>query len=188
MRQEVARQTKRSMWLTNISHFFHLPNSRIFTLFIISSTATFSFGIAMIVQWVLYGQYHPGFHWMVYSASAITSLPILIWIIFILFAICFHTSPSSNLPKSHQTQTQQTDTEAAATAQDNLATVQTEILNDHSSGLTEEQPVCKSLIPVSQPRNSIDDNNQALKRTLSLPLFHVPTDYSNFKRSMSLKQ
>ncbi|XWS40120.1 hypothetical protein CRYUN_Cryun18bG0112700 [Craigia yunnanensis] len=140
-------------------------------------------------RYITINQYHPGFHWIVYSASAITSLPILIWIIFLLFAICFHTSPSSNLPKSHQTQTHQlTDTEAAAAAQDELAMVQTEILNNHPSGLTEEQPVCKILIPVSQPRNSIEDNKQALKRTLSLPLFHVPTDYSNFKRSMSLKQ
>ncbi|XVF67837.1 hypothetical protein PTKIN_Ptkin10aG0153500 [Pterospermum kingtungense] len=195
MSQEAATETQLSMWLTNISHFFHLPNPRIFTLFIISSTATFSLGIAMMVQWLLHGQYHQGFHWMVYTASAITSLPVLIWIMFLLFAICSspHTSPLSNLSKSHQTQThhQHTDTEAAAaaTTQDDPAMVQPEILNDHSSGFTE----CKSLTPVSQPRNSKHDNNnnnkQALKRTQSLPLFHVPTQhYCNFKRSRSLKQ
>ncbi|XP_022763140.1 uncharacterized protein LOC111308804 [Durio zibethinus] len=185
MIQEAGPHTQRSTWITNINHFFHLPNRKIYTLFIISSTATFSLGIAMIVQWVLYGQYHlEGFHWMVYSASAITSLPILIWIIFLLFAIRFHASPSSNLPKPQAHQ--QTDTEAAA-AQDDLAMVQTEILNDHPSGLNEEQPACESLIPVSQPGDNID-NKQALKRTLSLPLSHVPADYSNFKRSTSLKQ
>ena len=95
-------------------------------------------------------------------------------------SIRFHAS-SSNLPKPQQLQThQQTDTEAAAPAhQDELATMQTEILNNHPSGLTEEQPdVCKSLIPVSQPRNSIDDK-QALKQTLSLPLSQVPIDYTN---------
>lgn len=177
-----------------IWQFFRLPNPRILTLFIISSTTSFSLGIAMIVQWVLHGQYHQGFHWMIYSASAITSLPILIWIIFMLFAICSQTSPLSsnnkNLSKSQQTltrdQQQYTDTEAAAattttTQDEGPAKVQTEV----------QTAVRKSPMPFSQPTKRTDDNKQALKRTMSLPFFHVHTEYyvgSNLRRSRSLKQ
>ncbi|XWS62707.1 hypothetical protein CRYUN_Cryun06bG0034200 [Craigia yunnanensis] len=141
MSQETAPQYQTMDVVNQYEPILHLPNPRIFTIFIISSTVTFSLGIAMIVNWVLYGQCHPGFYWMVYGASAITSLPILICIIFLLFAIRFHAS-SSNLPKPQQLQThQQTDMEVAAPAhQGELAMMQTEILNDHPSGLTEEQP------------------------------------------------
>ncbi|XP_059649990.1 uncharacterized protein LOC132295715 [Cornus florida] len=74
------------LWVSNLVVFFRLPNPRIFQLFIISSTATLSLGIAMVVEWVYHGRHRPGYHWILYYAPSMLALLVLVWI------VCFVSS------------------------------------------------------------------------------------------------
>ncbi|KAF7127842.1 hypothetical protein RHSIM_Rhsim11G0184400 [Rhododendron simsii] len=72
--------------LSNINAFFRVSNPKIFHLFIISGTATFLLGTAMIIEWFHHGQHHPGYRWMVYFAPSIIVFPIIMLIICLVSA------------------------------------------------------------------------------------------------------
>lgn len=189
MTQEEA-QTKPTWWVSNIKSFFHLPNPRILTLFIIGSTATTLLGIAMIVEWVLHGQYHPGYFWILYYAPSLIALPILVWIICIIFAIFYtndqslHTLPISDLSKK-QSQTEVL--EQVQALQDQQAEEENGI-DDYDQSQTScliKKPL--SLQSTSRARNDID-HKLALKRTNSVQSYHTHTDYRDIRRTFSFQQ
>lgn len=72
--------------LSNINAFFRISNPKIFHLFIISSTATFLLGTAMIIEWFYHGQHHPGYRWIVYFAPSIVVFPIIMLIVCLVSA------------------------------------------------------------------------------------------------------
>ncbi|XP_010531489.1 PREDICTED: uncharacterized protein LOC104807777 [Tarenaya hassleriana] len=90
----------RRRWVAVARAFFDLPNPEIFKMFLISSLATFSSGIALAVEWTLHGQHHPGFRWIVYYASSLISLPILIWFGFTIL-IAFSARSETNAAHEH---------------------------------------------------------------------------------------
>ncbi|GAV73311.1 hypothetical protein CFOL_v3_16797 [Cephalotus follicularis] len=204
MNQKVTHHlAKPSLWISNIKAFFKLPNQNIVTIFVISSTATFSLGIAMIIEWGLYGQNHPGYHWIIYYASSIILLPVLVWILCVLSAIFFynggqnlHTLPSSASSESKNSQRElSVDQEAEveevtlperdqAMEDHQVAIVHVETVCNHLSGLTKEH-ACTSLIPTAPERYNVDYKS-TMKRLFSWPLTHNSTFNSRIKRTISL--
>ncbi|CAH8369253.1 unnamed protein product [Eruca vesicaria subsp. sativa] len=65
-------------WLKRSRAFFDVPNPKIFTIFLISSFATFTSGVAFVFEWIFHGKNHTGFQWIIYYGLALIFLPILI--------------------------------------------------------------------------------------------------------------
>ncbi|KAJ0076827.1 hypothetical protein Patl1_36571 [Pistacia atlantica] len=187
MNIETAPQIKPPLCITKISTFFHLPNPRIFLLFIISSTVTFTLGIAMILEWYIYSRHHPGYQLIVYYAPCVISLPILLFIMCVIHAILLSNKGRQNLhiePPLKQSEIEETgQVENVEALQNQLALVPIEPFNDQPSGSGMDSKHT-SLALVAQPSNVVD-NKSALKKTYSLPLVHKFNDRRNIKRRMS---
>lgn len=183
--------------------FFDLPNPRIFTLFMISSTATFCLGIALILEWGLYSQYHPGYHWIVYYAPCLISLPILIWMFCILFATfvvnkdrSLRIVPSFDPSISTQPQSQGMHHQQSQIKEDRLVEEKCQLEQVGAStnrlALVPVQPVhdlpsVSIKVEAAKAKNGTDDKS-TLKRTFSLSLVgNKSFDHDNIKRTMSLR-
>lgn len=85
---DVQHKSKPLLWLSNFKILIiNLPNPSISKLFIVSSAATFSLDILMIIEWILHARYHSGFRWIIYYASLIIALSVLTWFTCLIFAV-----------------------------------------------------------------------------------------------------
>ncbi|KAL7237484.1 hypothetical protein ACSBR2_003726 [Camellia fascicularis] len=193
--QPTIAQTPLPLGVSNVIAFFHLPNPKIFQLFLISSVATFSLGTAMIIEWFYHGQHHPGYHWIIYFAPSMVVFPLLMFIICLISANLFRTKDQAKLTlpvvidrsESSQSSTQQTlhreirdrevQVEPVEALIDEEAMVQVEAVCDHTS----------DLINVDQARTG-NGGDLTLRRSLSLSFSRAfPENCSNLKRSSSIR-
>ncbi|XP_038692395.1 uncharacterized protein LOC119990514 [Tripterygium wilfordii] len=159
MKQEAIHEVKLPLWVEHINAFFHLPNPRIFTLFTISSTVTFSLGLAMIVELVLHGEHHQGYGWIAYYAPLTITLPVSMWIICIISALF--------LPYKDQ----------------NMNAVLSLSDPSHGKPSSDQQPKREQQMQDQQPK---DPASVTLERIFSLPISKTTTaSDNNLERSRS---
>ncbi|KAH7833852.1 hypothetical protein Vadar_010441 [Vaccinium darrowii] len=168
-------------WISNVNAFFHVPNPQIFHLFIISSTATFSLGTAMIIEWFYHGQHHPGYRWIVYLGPSIVVFPIVMLIICLVSAQIFAKKNEdkhglSVINRSNSNRTSETKTPIRLKIQD--GEVQFELVDTSS-----DEELIRQV--GEQPRMH-NDVNLALTRSLSYQISCAGSDKKrNMKRWMS---
>lgn len=163
--------------LPTIRDFLKLPNPRIFALFVTSSTATFSLGVAMAVYWGLYGRRHPGFYWLVYYAPVLITLPVLICVIFLVIAAFLHSLPPLSDPSSESKAQYSGDQKM-----DEVDEVEEVILDEEEECDVEEIQIG---IHENGDHPLRKTETQILKRTLSVPRARLPANQSKFKRCSS---
>ncbi|KAF8118360.1 hypothetical protein N665_0005s0126 [Sinapis alba] len=133
--------------------FLEIPNPAILKVLVISSSATFTSGIALAFEWLLHGRSHIGFGWIIYYALFLISLPLLI---LICLRILMAMSCSSRGSSSHPV-----DSVAAATAKEPQ---QTEEMERNS---------CRSLAVVvvdsDERKKNKDEKTPKIKRAVSFP-------------------
>ncbi|KAF7112677.1 hypothetical protein RHSIM_RhsimUnG0205400 [Rhododendron simsii] len=178
------KKTLLRLWISNVNEaYFHIPNPKILQLFIISSTATFSLGAAMIVEWFYHGQHHPSYRWIVYYAPSVVIFPIIMLIICLVSAQVFvkkghedkHGSPIVNQSEQSSSQTK---TQKRLKIQDGEVLFE---LVDISS--TDEE----AMVQVGDQGRKGKYVNLDLRRSLSCQFFSVarPDNKSKMKRRMS---
>ncbi|KAA8536036.1 hypothetical protein F0562_028514 [Nyssa sinensis] len=180
--------------VSKIIAFFHLPNPQIFQLFIISSTATFSLGIALIIEWVYHGRHHPGYHWIIYYAPSMIALAVLAWIICLISAAFLdqkdqvhHLLPIIDQQQNQQLQDEIMQLEVAQALHDEKAVVQLQPVHG-TCDLTNEPAGAglRSTVPTSEVKDDDDDDDEStLKRSFSLPMSCINIDFRKIKRISS---
>ncbi|KAL0653643.1 hypothetical protein Bca4012_096334 [Brassica carinata] len=148
-------ETAEMGWLAKTRSFLEIPNPAIVKVSVISSSATFTSGIAFAFEWLFHGRSHIGFGWIIYYALFLISLPLLLLIgLRILMAISCSSRGSSS---------QIVDSIAAAAAKEPCAeeAQQTEETEKNS---------CRSLaVVVDSDERKMNRDEKTLKRAVSFP-------------------
>ncbi|XP_021659560.2 uncharacterized protein LOC110649338 [Hevea brasiliensis] len=191
MKSKAPTETKLSLWATNVSSFFNLPNPRILTLFIISNIATFSLGTALLVQWILHGQYHPEYDWIVYYA------PLMMAFVVFVLMICFISANFLNKKEQNVHSLSLCFEENVQSTSPLVQEVENELAlsvvpSDHAHGnqpinLAAVEPTCTRLMLIAPQGSNVINKNSNLKRTFSLRLPINYIDYGMIKRSFSCR-
>ncbi|KAG2259339.1 hypothetical protein Bca4012_009721 [Brassica carinata] len=134
--------------------FLEIPNPAIVRVLVIGSSATFTSGIALAVEWLFHGRSHTGFGWIIYYALFLICLPLLLLIgLRILMAIsCSSRGSSSQIVGS-----------VAAVKEPCAEAQETEEMERNS---------CRSLAVVvgsDERKKNRDENTPRIKRAVSFP-------------------
>ncbi|KAL3717783.1 hypothetical protein ACJRO7_003001 [Eucalyptus globulus] len=181
-----------------IKAFFAIPNPRVVRLLVISSAATFSLGIAMMVEWSLHAKHHHGYEWLVYFAALVVALPILAWTVLILSA-AFLCGGASSLERLRVTgspgsilsrpQRKEADEEAKhkeiCSSDHEQGLVQDEVSDVQNEGFGDHVRAYGSRIPYNFSRTTAADGKIAFERAFSLPSMGNAREYNDIERSLS---
>lgn len=135
--------------------FLEIPNPAIVNLLVISSSATFTSGVALAFEWLFHGRSHTGFGWIIYYALFLISLPLLLLIgLRILMAISC---------SSHGSSSQIVDSVAAAAAPAKEACAEAQQTERNS---------CRSLavvVDTDERKKNVEENTPRIKRAVTFP-------------------
>ncbi|CAN6900571.1 unnamed protein product [Brassica oleracea var. botrytis] len=147
-------ETAEMGWLAKTRSVLEIPNPVIVKVLVISSSATFTSGIALAFEWLFHGRSHIGFGWIIYYALFLISLPLLLLIgLRILMAISFSNRGSSS---------QIVDSVAAAAKEPCAEEAQQTEETERNS--------CRSLaVVVDFDERKMNRDEKTLKRAVSFP-------------------
>lgn len=151
---ETQLQPPAMRWLATTRAFLEIPNPAILKVFVISSFATLTSGIALAIEWMVHGRSHNGFGWIIYYALFLICLPLLIWIgLRILMAISCSSRSSNQIADSVAVREPCTDVSEVQRTDET------------------EKNSCRSLAIVvdSDERKNKDEKMPRIKRAVSFP-------------------